>query len=121
MNVCEVTRSDPASGRFSGRVEPGERHAYARSAPLVLLFEALHQFAVKAARQMHGHPALLVPAQLRDVSVRLAEPPLPSRISGEVTCYGSAYRVSIEVCNEADELIAEGKVFVSVLIAGVQS
>ncbi|WJF91524.1 hypothetical protein QS306_15655 [Paraburkholderia bonniea] len=122
LNVCDVTRPDPHAGRFNGRVEAGHYSAYARSAPLVLLFEALHQFAVKAARQMHGRPALMVPAQLRNISVLAAGDPLAAfNIHGEVTRHGNAYRVSIQAQNDAGETLANGYVFISVLISGVQS
>ena len=118
LALCRVIRdpSDPA--RFAGDADPCRYGDWSSARPALLVIEALHQFAVKAARTMHGEPALMVPAQLREVTLHRVDGYPRLALAGTVAKHGDGYRVEVSV-RDADAgmspTVASGTVFVALM------
>ncbi|MCM2493806.1 hypothetical protein EFP18_24675 [Burkholderia glumae] len=121
LALCRVVRdpSDPA--RFAGDVDPRRYRDWASAGPALLVIEALHQFAVKASRTMHGAPALMVPAQLRELTLHRVDGYPRLALAGTVAKHGDGYRVEV-AARDADASncppVASGTVFVALMPAG---
>lgn len=118
LALCRVIRdpSDPA--RFAGDADPQRYRDWSRTRPALLVIEALHQFAVKAARATHGQPALMVPAQLRELTLNGVRGYLRLALAGTVARYGNGYRVEVSAHDAdafMDPAVASGTVFVASL------
>ncbi|WP_230469150.1 MULTISPECIES: hypothetical protein [Burkholderia] len=110
--------SDPA--RFAGDADPRRYGDWSSARPGLLVIEALHQFAVKAARTMHGEPALMVPAQLRELTLHRVDGHPRLALAGTVARHGDGYRVEVSA-RDADAgtfpAVASGTVFVALMPA----
>lgn len=120
LALCRVIRdpSDPA--RFAGDADPRRYRDWPSARPALLVIEALHQFAVKAARAMHGEPALMVPAQLRELTLSRVDGYPRLALAGTVAKHGDGYRVEVSA-RDADAgmypAVASGTVFVALMPA----
>ncbi|KFG97894.1 hypothetical protein GQ56_0106275 [Burkholderia paludis] len=122
LALCRVIRdpSDPA--RFAGDADPRRYRDWSSARPALLVIEALHQFAVKAARAMHGEPALMVPAQLRELALGRVDGYPRLALAGTVAKHGDGYRVEVSA-RDADAgagtypAVASGTVFVALMPA----
>lgn len=122
LALCRVVRdpSDPA--RFAGDADPRRYGDWSSAQPALLVIEALHQFAVKASRTMHGAPALMVPAQLRELTLYRVDGYPRLALAGTVAKHGDGYRVDVSARNaDADRYpaVASGTVFVALMLARV--
>ncbi|WP_323118275.1 hypothetical protein [Burkholderia alba] len=121
LSLCRVIRdpSDPA--RFAGDADPQRYLDWPSTRPALLVVEALHQFAVKAARAVHGEAALMVPAQLRELTLNGVDGYPRLALAGTVAKHGDGYRVDVSA-RDADAgtypAVASGTVFVALLPAG---
>ncbi|WP_235986691.1 MULTISPECIES: hypothetical protein [Burkholderia] len=108
--------SDPA--RFAGDADPRRYCDWSSARPALLVIEALHQFAVKASRTMHGEPALMVPAQLRELTLHRVDGYPRLALAGTVAKHGDGYRVDVSA-RDADAgmypAVASGTVFVALM------
>lgn len=118
LALCRVMRdpSDPA--RFAGDADPRRYGDWSSARPSLLVIEALHQFAVKASRTVHGEPALMVPAQLRELTLHHVDGYPRLALSGTVARHGDGYRVEVSA-RDADvgsyPPVASGTVVVALM------
>ncbi|MBU9561956.1 hypothetical protein KTE54_14820 [Burkholderia multivorans] len=120
LALCRVIRdpSDPA--RFAGDSDPRRYCDWATAHPVLLVIEALNQFAVKASRTVHDTPALMVPAQLRELTLHQIDGYPRLALSGTVVKHGDGYRVDVSA-RDADAgmypTVASGTIVVGLMPA----
>ncbi|KWK05973.1 hypothetical protein WM11_11300 [Burkholderia ubonensis] len=118
LSLCRVIRDPFDPTRFAGDADPQRYRDWSSERPALLVIEALHQFAVKAARTMHGEPALMVPAQLRELTLNGVNGYPRLALAGTVAKHGDGYRVEVSA-RDADAgaypAVASGTVFVALL------
>jgi hypothetical protein len=116
LSLCRVVRDPSDPLRFAGDADPRRYAGWQEAEPMLLVIEALHQFAVKAARIVYGKPVLMVPAQLRELALAELTGRPRLALAGTAVEHGRGYRVDVTAYDAAARTqVASGAVLVSVL------
>jgi hypothetical protein len=116
LSLCRVVRDPSDPLRFAGDADPRRYAGWQDTEPVLLVIEALHQFAVKAARMLRGDSILLVPAQLRELALGEVAGRPRLALAGTAAEHGRNYRVDVAAYDAAAQVqVASGAVFVAVL------